>query len=96
MLKRNDIIERLAKKGYTKKSANLIVDDVMRVIAEALVEGEDVQFHGFGTFYVKDVAPRETSDLQSKARITIPSHKAPKFSPGEPLKRWVREGIIRE
>ena len=95
-MKRNDIIERLAQKGYTKKSANLIIDDVISVISEALVEGESVQFHGFGTFYVKDVVPRETNDLQSKQRITIPGHKAPKFTPGEPLKRWVREGIIRE
>jgi len=95
-MKRNEIIERLAQKGYTKKSANLIIDDVVRVIAEALVEGEDVHFHGFGTFYVKDVAPRETCDLGGKERITIPAHKSPKFTPGEPLKRWVREGIIRE
>lgn len=96
MLKRSDIVDRLANKGYTKKSANLIIDDVMRTIAEALVEGEDIQFHGFGTFYVKDVAAREATDLNSKQRITIPGHRAPKFTPGEPLKRWVREGIIRE
>lgn len=95
-MKRNEIIERLAQKGYTKKSARVIIDDVVRVISEALVDGEDVMFHGFGTFYVKDVAPRETSDLQSKDRITIPGHRAPKFTPGEQLRRWVREGIIRE
>lgn len=95
-MKRNEIVDRLADKGYTKKSARLIIDDVVRVIAEALVDGEEVSFRGFGTFYVKDVAPRETYDYQSKGRITIPAHKAPKFSPGNLLTRWVREGIIRE
>lgn len=96
MLKRNDIVERLAQKGYTKKSANYIIDDFIRTIAEALVEGEDVQFHGFGTFYVKEMAPRKSTDLNSQETILIPGHKTPKFSASTPLRRWVREGIIRE
>ena len=96
MLKRLDIVERLAANGYTKKSAGLIIDDVVKVISEALVEGEDVQFHGFGTFCVRDVAPRETTDFKTRDRITIPTHKAPKFVPGAQLKRWVREGAIRD
>jgi hypothetical protein len=41
MVKREDIINRLADKGYTKKSAAYIIDDFVRVIAEALVEGEE-------------------------------------------------------
>ena len=96
MLKRNDIIERLAKKGYTKKSASYIVDDMVRVIAEAMAEGEDVQFHGFGTFCVREVKTRLSQDIKSKEMTTIPAHKAPKFVPGAMLKRWVREGKIRE
>ena len=95
-MNREEIIDRLAKKGYTKKSANLIIDDVVRVITEALVEGEEVQLHGFGTFYVRNMAPRDTNDLLSGERITIPGHNLPKFVPGRTLKRWVREGIIRE
>lgn len=96
MIKRNEIIERLANKGYTKKSANLIIDDVLETITEALVAGESVQFHGFGTFRVKDYASRETTDFNTGEKITVPTHKVCKFVPGEPLKRWIREGIIRE
>ena len=94
-MKREGIIEQLAAKGYTKRAANLIIDDVIMVISEALVGGEEVQLHGFGTFYVKDVAPRETNDIHNKQRIEIPAHKAPKFTPGKQLRKWVREGIIR-
>lgn len=96
MLKRQDIVERLADNGYTKKNAGLIIDDMVKVITEAMVAGEDVQLHGFGTFRVKDIAPRETTDFKTKGRITIPTHKAPKFEPGAQLKRWVREGAIRD
>ena len=96
MIRKEEVIDRLAKKGYTKKSANLIIDDVVRVLSEALVEGEEIQLHGFGTFYVRNMAPRETTDLVTGERITIPGHNLPKFTPGSTLKRWVMDGIIRE
>lgn len=96
MLKRNDIIERLAQRGYTKKDAGIILDDIIKMITEALVDGESVQIHGFGTFDVKEFASRETVDLQTKQRIVIPAYKAPKFTAGKLLKRAVKEGFLRE
>jgi len=96
MVKREDIINRLADKGYTKKSAAYIIDDFVRVIAEALVDGEEVMIRGFGTFCVKDVKAHELLDLNSKEMMSLPSYKAPKFVAGAQLKRWVREGKIRE
>lgn len=96
MLKKGDIIERLAERGYTKTAANEIIDDFVRVISEALVEGEDVMFHGFGTFYTKDIKPRKTRDYQSKEIMVIPGFRCPKFVAGRQLKRWVREGFIRD
>ena len=96
MLKRNDIIERLTANGYTKKDAGIILDDVIKIITEAMVNGESVQIHGFGTFDTKEYKPRETVDLQTKERITSPAYKAPKFTAGKLLKRAVKEGFIRE
>lgn len=96
MLKRNDIIERLVSKGYTKKDSGIILDDIVKTITEALIEGESVQIHGFGTFGVKTYKPRETVDFQTKTRIVVPAYKAPKFTAGKLLKRAVKEGFIRE
>ena len=96
MLKREDIVDRMADKGYTKKSARVILDDFVRVISEALVEGEEVRIRGFGTFAVRDAGAREMNDYQSGERITIPGHRVPKFTPGQQLRRWVADGIIRE
>ena len=45
MLKRNDIIERLTTNGYTKKDAGIILDDVVKILTEAMVNGETVQIH---------------------------------------------------
>ena len=95
MLKHNDIIERLSLKGYTKSDAGVILDDVFDVITEALVAGEGVQIYGFGAFDIKEYAPRESVDYQTKERIIIPSHKTPKFTAGKFLKRAVKEGFVR-
>lgn len=96
MLKKSDIIDRLAGRGYTKKAADVLIDDVFAVIKEAMAQGENVQLHGFGTFTVNEVGDRESVDVKSGERIVIPGHKNAKFSPSISLKRIVREGIVRE
>lgn len=96
MLKRDDFAARLAQKGYTKADAKQIAHDVIDTIVECMANGESIMFHGFGTFSVVEVAEREMIDMQSKERILIPGHKAPKFSPGIELKRIVREGFVRK
>ena len=96
MIKRKEFIDRLAEKGYTKRSAEMILDDFIRVIEEALVEGEDVMFHGFGTFYSKEVLEKESLNVYTGERYIIPRHRIPRFTPGKRLRKWVRDGIIRE
>ena len=96
MLKREDIVERMAAKGFTKKDARLAIDLVFDTITELMVEGEEVMIHGFGIFGVKNVVSHESIDCRTGERITIPAHNAPKFKPGVALKRYVLEGIIRE
>lgn len=96
MLRRNDFIERLAAKGYTKHDAGVIIDDFIRTLEEILVEGESVMFHGFGTFEVREHAAKESINPQTKERIVVPAYRTPKFTAGKLLKREVKEGLIRD
>ena len=96
MEKKKDLIERLSRKGYTKKDSETIIDDVFDSIMEIMASGESVQLHGFGTFCVRDMQPRDTIDYQTKGRIVIPGHKAAKFVPGGTLRRAVKEGVLRD
>lgn len=96
MLGELDFIEKLAEKGYTKKDAKYILKDFLDVLTDVMVCGEGVRFHGFGTFRVADVKGREMVDMQTKERILIPGHRVAKFTPGESLRRTVKEGFIRE
>lgn len=94
-MKQRDFVELLTTKGYTKKDAKQVVDDVIATLMECLAEGNEVHFHGFGTFSVIDMNDRESVDMQTQERIIIPGHKAPKFQAGKSLRRAVREGFVR-
>ena len=96
LLKKKSLVERLSKKGYTKKDAGIIIEDVAKTIVEALVDGDSVLIHGFGTFSTKTMAPRETRDIYTGELIQLPEIHSVKFTPGKFLKRCVREGRIDE
>lgn len=82
-----DFVDNLAaKSGLTKKDATAVVDAFVEVVTEALQKGEDVQFTGFGKFYVQDRQARQGINPQTKQTITIPACKVPKFSAGMALK----------
>ena len=96
MLKRTDIIEKLAEKGYTKKDASIIMDDFVMVLMEALIAEESVMLRGFGTFTVIEYPEREMVDIATGNKHIVPAFKAPKFMPGKLLKRSIKEGFVRK
>lgn len=96
MLKKNELVEKLAAKGYTKKDATVIWNDVISVMIEALANGESVRLYGFGEFAVKEHAARDTVNVHTGERFTVPAFKHPSFTAGKLLKRAVKEGYVRE
>ena len=95
-LKKRDILLRMRKHGYTLKDADIVLDDVLKVITEALAEGDTVFLQGFGIFSVWDRPSHDMIDLRTgEHRMTRPT-RAVKFKPGRGLKRAVQEGIVRK
>ncbi|MCX8033506.1 MAG: HU family DNA-binding protein [Thermoleophilia bacterium] len=86
-----EFVDKLAaKSGLTKKDAAAVVDAFVEVITESLKRGEEVQFTGFGKFFVQEREAREGINPQTKAKIRIPASKVPKFSPGLALRNAVK------
>ncbi len=86
-----EFVDKLAaKSGLTKKDAAGVCDAFVEAITEALKAGEEVQFTGFGKFYVQARDAREGINPQTKAKITIAASKVPKFSAGTALKNAVK------
>ena len=95
VLRKTEFVERLATHGYTKKAASVIYDDFIDVIREALVQGDEVQFFGFGRFYVHEFKDREIKNITDQKPIIIKGYRYPKFQPSDQLKNEVKEGEMK-
>ncbi|GAB4242231.1 MAG: HU family DNA-binding protein [Thermoleophilia bacterium] len=88
---KSEFVDRVASKtGLSKKDAGAAVDAFIDTVKDALSEGEDVQFTGFGKFYVQERGARTGINPQTKEKINIAASKVPKFSPGSALKNSVK------
>ena len=56
-----------------------------------MAEGEKVQLVGFGSFEVRERAPRIGRNPRTKEEVTIPASKAVQFKSGKVLKRAVSQ-----
>lgn len=96
MLLKEDLINALAKKGYTKKSARVIVTDFCTTVMELLAAEDGVRISGFGTFEKKHRAPKLVSNPQTGEPMYTREKNVAKFVPGGTFKRAVNDGYVRE
>jgi DNA-binding protein HU-beta len=79
-----------SKNGVAKKDVEIVIDNVVDVITDALHLDRKVTIASFGTFKVTHRAAREGINPQTKQRIMIPAVNTPKFTAGKRLKEMVR------
>lgn len=80
----------VAKIDLSKKDVEAVIETMTDEITNALRRGDKVTLTGFGTFRVSERAEREGINPQTKAKITIPAMKVPKFTAGKTLKEAVK------
>lgn len=88
MLK-NDLVVALSEMDYYKNQAGAVINDVFRVIAEALTQGEKVTIRGFGTFEVKTRKGCLVRDIHTKEQKQM-DYQVIVFRPGDNLKDAVK------
>ena len=89
-MNKTELIAAMAEKTeLTKKDAERALKAFVDVVTDELKQGEKVQLVGFGTFEVADRPARQGINPKTKATITIPASKAPKFKAGKALKETV-------
>ena len=84
---KKEFVEKLQAKGNfeTKAAAERAMDAVLGTIEDTLLTGDNVQFMGWGTFEVKEVAARTGRNPKTGEEIAIPAKKAVKFKAGKSL-----------
>lgn len=83
-----------SKNGMAKKDVEIVIDNVVDVITDALHVDRKVTIASFGTFKVTHRAAREGINPQTKQRIMIPAVNTPKFTAGKRLKEMVRSQAV--
>lgn len=88
---KKQIIDLVAAKAHlTKKAAREAVDNFLGEIAKALKKGEKIVLSGFGTFRIVKVKDKPVIIPGTREKRMVKGHRAPRFSPGKPLKKEVR------
>lgn len=91
-MNKQELISAAAEKtGFSKKDTEATVTAVLETIISALEDNEKVQLVGFGSFEVRERAPRIGRNPRTKEEVTIPASKAVQFKSGKVLKRAVSQ-----
>ena len=91
-MNKTELVSAMAERlGASKKHSEEALTVALDLITEALAEGEKVQLVGFGSFEVRERAPRIGRNPRTKEEVTIPASKAVQFNSGKVLKRAVSQ-----
>ncbi len=90
-MNKTEFVSKVAKRGeMSGAEAGRAVQAVLEEISDALSNGEDVAFAGFGKFSVSHRAARTGVNPQDPTKkVQIPARRVPRFTPGAVLKQTV-------
>lgn len=95
-MNKTELVNVMAERtGLTKKNAEAVLTTVLDIMIETLVQGEKVQLVGFGSFEVRERAPRIGRNPRTKEEVTIPASRAVQFKSGKVLKSAVSKEPVR-
>ncbi|QBY45525.1 DNA-binding protein HU-alpha [Arsenophonus nasoniae] len=90
-MKKGDVVQYVMQKANLNKTqAKNALEALIECITDALKEGEQVQFVGFGTFRTNHRAARIGRNPKTGAELKIEAANVPVFVAGKSLKEAVK------
>ena len=87
---KDEIVSVISRETCINKNlVKTVVDSMLYNITKALSNGEEVKFAGFGTFELKERAPRIGRNPHTGEKILIPARVIPSFKAGSSLKNTI-------
>lgn len=88
---KKEFVELYATKGdLSKKEAEKYINLFLDSVEEALIDGKEVSFVGWGKWEVVDRAPREVRNPQTQEIMKIEGKKVVKFKTGKLLANKIK------
>ena len=88
---RSQLILRLAAQNphLIHREVELLVNAIFETIAAGLARGERVEIRGFGSFAVKEYAPRIGRNPRTGEAVQVPAKRRLNFKIGKELRRRI-------
>ena len=93
MIKAQIVSEISRKTGISKADIQLALETLLQTIQDAMIEGEEVHFRGFGSFVNKKRARKITRNIAQNTALIIESHYVPTFVPSKAFSAKIKESI---
>jgi integration host factor subunit alpha len=79
--------------GLNKRESKDMIDAFFDLIADSLVEGQDVRISGFGNFQIRTKAPRPGRNPRTGEAIPIEARRVATFHASHKLKDQIQAGV---
>lgn len=90
---KDELIHQVAaRSGLNLKETSKVIDAFTEVVREGIAQGHEVRLMGFGTWNLREVAPRRVKSIRGGDQITIPARKRVGFSVGAVLSQAAQAG----
>src|SRR5262249_28557871 len=85
---KRDLIDEVVKlfPRFSRRDAEVIVNEVFDSLTQALVRGERIEIRGFGSFVVKQRQAREGRNPKTGALVPVHAKRVPFFKVGKELR----------
>lgn len=88
---KKDLALKVAEKTEMRnKDVKNVLDTALKIMMEALVNGEKIELRNFGVFRVKTRGPRMGRNPRTGEKVSIPERRVIQFVPGRLLKERIR------
>lgn len=85
MDKKNFVKKIAAKLNLKKVAAEMLLDDIIDLLTDAIAQEKNIKLMNLGTFQVKQKAARHCVNPRTKERILIPAKKCVQFNASKKL-----------
>jgi integration host factor subunit alpha len=91
-LTREGLVAALRREtGLDKQSCTRLLEDILTLLSDRLVAGEDVRIRGFGTFRVAQKAARHGRNPRTNAPAMITPRRVVQFRPASDMRQRVAQ-----
>jgi integration host factor subunit alpha len=87
MTKRDIVSKMQEETGIPATRAAQVLDDILDIMKQSLIRGENIKIVRFGRFSVKKKNSRRGRNPQTGDILTIPDHNALTFTPSKLLRQ---------